>query len=70
MLHKVAMLTSKVIQLNVFGVSCLVIWWCHEIWISDKEKYDYLENQKGFWSETKKTFFLVSWALFQTYKTN
>ena len=31
---------------NVFGVSCLVIWWGRNIWISEKLKFDYLKNEK------------------------
>ena len=45
------MFTSQVIQQNVFGVSCLGIWWRHNIWISENLKFDYLKNQKSFWSE-------------------
>ena len=43
--------TFQVIQLNVFHVSCLGIWWCHNIWITVKLKFDYLKNEKSFESE-------------------
>ena len=39
----------------MFCVLCLDIWWCHDIWISEKLKFDYLINEKSFWS-TKKCF--------------
>ena len=45
MLHKLAkfhyqtVFTSQVIQQNVFRVSCLGIWWRHDIWISEKLPY-------------------------------
>ena len=50
MLHKLAkfhyqtVITSQVILWNLFGVSCLGIWWRHNIWISEKLKFDYLIN--------------------------
>ena len=56
MLHKLAkfhhlhMFTSQVIQYNVVRVWCLGIWWWHNIWISEKVKFDYLKNEKSFWS--------------------
>ena len=42
----------------MFRVSCLGIWWRHDIWISENLKLDYLENKKNFWSEKKKHFSL------------
>ena len=36
----------------------LSIWWRHEIWKSKILKFDFLKNEKSFWSEIK-TFFLV-----------
>ena len=47
---------------NMFRVSCLGIWWRHDIWISEKLESDYLKNEKSFWSEIKNTF-LVSKVL-------
>ena len=32
----------------MFHVSCLGIWWRHDIWISEKLKSDYLKNKKSF----------------------
>ena len=46
----------------MFRVSCLGIWWRHDIWISENLKFDYLKNEKSFRSEIK-TFFLVSQVL-------
>ena len=40
----------------MFRVSCLGIWWRHDIWISKMLKVDYLKNEKSFWGEG---FFLV-----------
>ena len=42
--------------------------WNLNIWISENLKYDYLKNEKSFWSEIKKTFFLVSQVLSFTHK--
>ena len=42
-----------------FLVLCLGIWWPHEIWMSQILNFDFLDNNKSFWSEIK-TFFLVS----------
>ena len=42
----------------MFGVSFLGIWWRHSIWISEKLKFDYLNNEKSFWSETRNIFFV------------
>ena len=55
----------------MFRVSCLGIWWRHDIWISKKLKLDYLKNEKSFWSEIN-FFFLVSQVLFfrHTKQTN
>ena len=33
---------------NVFHVLCLSIWCHHDIWISEKSKFDYLKNEKSF----------------------
>ena len=38
----------------MFHVSCLGIRWCHDIWIFEKLKFDYLKNEKRFRSEVKK----------------
>ena len=46
----------------MFRVSCLGIWWRHDIWISENLKFDYLKNEKSFRSEIK-TFLLVSQVL-------
>ena len=68
MLHKLArfyyqaVFASQVIQENMFRVSCLGIWQCHDIWISEKLKSEYLKNEKSFRSEIK-TFLLVSQVL-------
>ena len=43
----------------MFAVSCLGIWWRHNIWMSEKLKFDYLKCEKSFLSEIK-IFFLVS----------
>ena len=62
MLHKLVnfhyqiVFASQVIQWNVFLVSCLGIWWRHDIWISEKSTFDYLKNEKSFWSEIKSIF--------------
>ena len=54
----------------MFRVSCLDIWWRHDIWISKMLKPDYLKNAKSFRSEIKSIFPCFASALFQTYKTN
>ena len=41
---------------NMFRVSCLGIWWRHDIWISEKWKTDYLKNEKSFRNEIKYIF--------------
>ena len=43
----------------MFRVSCLGIWWRHDIWISEKLKFDYFKNEKSFQNGIKN-FFLVS----------
>ena len=55
----------------MFCISCLGIWWHHDIWISKKLKVDYLKYKKkfkafekkketkSFWSEIKNIFFLL-----------
>ena len=59
MLHKLAkfyhqaVFASQVIQWKVFRVLCLGIWWCHDIWMSENLKFDYLKNEKTFRSEIK-----------------
>ena len=60
LLHKLAkfyyqtLFTLQVIQVNnVFHVSGLGIWWGHDIWISEKLKFDYLKNRKSFQPEIK-----------------
>ena len=47
----------------MFRVSCLGIWWRHDIWISKMLEVDYLKNKKSFRSEIKSIFFLVSQVL-------
>ena len=42
----------------MFGISCLDIWWRHNIWISKKLKFPYLRNERSFSNE--KPFALVS----------
>ena len=70
-LHKLAefyyqtVLTSQVIQLNLFGVSCLDIRWRHDIRISEMIKFDYLKNEKSFRSEVKNMFPCFISALLQ-----
>ena len=32
----------------MFHVSCFDIWWCHEIWISEKLKSDYPKDKRSF----------------------
>ena len=54
---------SQVIQC-VFRVSCLRIWWHHDIWISKMLKIDYLKNKKSFRSEIKSIFSCFASALF------
>ena len=51
-LHKLA----KFHYQTVFPVSFLGIWWCHDIWISEKLKFDYLKKEKRFQSEIKNIF--------------
>ena len=42
----------------MFCVSCLSILWRHDIWISEKVKFDYLYIKKSFQNEIKKHFSL------------
>ena len=35
---------------KICSVSCLGIWWRHDIWITEKLKFDYLMNKKNFTS--------------------
>ena len=51
----------------MFRVSCFDIWWRHNIWISEKLKFDYLKNEKSFWSEIRNIF-LYSQVLSFRYK--
>ena len=44
----------------MFCVSCLGIWWRHEIWITKKLKLHYLKNEKSFQSEIKNIFQVLS----------
>ena len=55
---------SQVIQQYVFRVSCLGIWWRHDIWISKMLKVDYLKNEKSFRSEIKSIFPCFASAFF------
>ena len=70
MLHKLAkfhhhpVFASQVIQYNVFRVSCLGIWWHHDIWLSENLEFDYLKNEKSFRSEIKHIFPCFTIALF------
>ena len=48
----------------MFCVSYLGIWWRHDIWISEKLKFDYLKNEKSFQSEVKSIFPSFKSALF------
>ena len=50
---------------KMFNVSCLRIWWRHDIWIIKTLKFDYFMNDKMF-EVKEKTFFLVSQALLFT----
>ena len=54
--HYQTVFTFQVIQQNVFHVSCLGVWWRHDIWISEKKNFDYLKNEKSFRSEIKNIF--------------
>ena len=55
----------------MFHISCLGIWWHHDIWISEKLKFDYLKNEKSFRGEIKKHSSLVSLVLsFKYIKTD
>ena len=47
------------IQWKVFRVSCLAIWWRHDIWIPEKLKFDYLKNKRSFRSEIKNIFLVL-----------
>ena len=73
-LHKLAKFhyqtafTSQVIQEYVFHVSCLGIWWRHDVWISKMLKIDYLNNEKSFQSEIKSIFPCFESAVFYTSK--
>ena len=43
----------------MFRVSCLGIWWCHNIWISKNLKFDYLKNKKLLkWNKKHFSLFL------------
>ena len=64
--HYQNVFTPVVIQQNVFHVSRLGIWWRHNIWISEKLKFDYLKNEKSFRGEIKNIFPCFTSALFQT----
>ena len=55
------MFTSQFIQWNVFLVLCLGIWWRHEIWKCKILKFDFLENEKSFWSEIRNIF--LAWQV-------
>ena len=41
---------------NVFCVSCLGIWWRHDVLISEKLKFDYSKTKKKLWNEAKNIF--------------
>ena len=48
----------------MFGASYLGIWWRRSIWISENLKFDYLKNEKSFWSEIKNIFPCFTSVLF------
>ena len=63
MLHKLVkchhqiVFTSQVIQQNLFHVSCLGIWWRHDIWKPEKSNMIiYLKNKRSFLKLNKKNF--------------
>ena len=62
--HYQSVFTSQAIQWNVFRVSYLGIWWQHDIWISEKLKFDCFQNEKSFWSEIENIFPCFTNALF------
>ena len=53
----------------MFRVSCLSTWWRHDIWISEKLKSEYLNNEKSLRSEMQNIFPCFKRAPFQIYKT-
>ena len=54
----------------MFRFSFLGIWWRHDIWITEKLKFDYFKNKKSFRTEMKNIVPCFTSAPFQTYKTN
>ena len=52
----------------MFRVSCLGIWWRHDIWISEKLKLHYFKNENSFWREMKNIFPCFTSALFRNTK--
>ena len=69
-LHKLAkvhyqtVFTSQVIHQYMLHVSCLGIGWRHDIWISEKLKFDYPKDETSFQSEIKNVFPSFTSALF------
>ena len=70
MLHKLVKFryqtafTSQVIQQYVFRISCLGIWWRHDIGISKMLKFDYHKSEKSFQSKIKGIFLCFKSAHF------
>ena len=52
--------TSQVVHQYMFRVSCLVIWWRNDIWVSENLKFELSQEPKEL---SKYTFFLVSQVL-------
>ena len=61
---KQTVFTSEVVQEKIFLALCVGIWWRHEIWKSKILKFDFLENEKSFWSEMKTVFLVWQVLLF------
>ena len=49
----------------MFRVSCLGVWWRHDIWISENLKFDYLKNKRSFRSKIKNIFPCFTSPLFR-----
>ena len=62
--HYQTAFTFQFIQQYMFRVSCLGIWWRHDIWVSQMFQFDYFKNQKSFRSEIKSIFSCFEIALF------
>ena len=68
--HYQTVLTSPVIQLNVFRISYLGIWWRHNIWTFGKLNFSYLDNKKSFQREIKNIFLVSQGLSFRHTKQN